>query len=287
MKVIERFGKGVPVFSLEFFPPKTPTERANLIRTIDELKGFEPDFVSVTYPLDRSRRQQTLDLVAKIQRDYGITAVAHLTCVGSTVAEIGVTLDELASLGIGNILALRGDNPENLPIGDFAYASDLVRFVSREFSFCVGGAAHPETHPEARSFDDDILHLKIKVDSGCQFLITQLFFDNRHYYRLIEEATKIGIKIPIIPGIMPVGNVAGIKRILALNNSEIPVDFLANLEEVASDREAVEKLGIEFAYKQIRELLAEGAPGVHIYTLNRATSAQRLLTALREQKPIA
>lgn len=286
MKVIEKFSAGIPVFSLEFFPPKAETDVANLLKTIGELRKSEPDFVSVTYPLDRNRRHQTIEIVSQIQREFGITAIAHLTCIGSTSAEIGVTLEELKSLGVDNILALRGDNPENLPPGDFTFASDLVDFIAQDFPFCIGGAAHPETHPESGSFDEDVDHLVIKVDAGCQFLITQLFFDNKHYYRLRAAAAKRGIKVPIIPGVMPVTNVNGIKRILALNHSEIPAGFLTELEAVESDKQVVENLGIIFAQRQIEELILEGAPGVHIYTLNRSNSAQRLLSSLRQQKPI-
>lgn len=286
MKVIEKFSSGVPVFSLEFFPPKTQADVVNLLAVVEELKKSEPDFVSVTYPLDRSRRYQTIEIVARIQREHGITAMAHLTCVGSTMAEIGVILEELISQGVGNILALRGDNPENLPNGDFVHASDLVDFIAHGFPFCIGGAAHPEMHPESKSFDEDIDNLKKKVDAGCQFLITQLFFDNRHYYRLRAAAAKRGIRVPIIPGIMPVASVSGIKRILAINKSEIPDDFLTALERVEPDKKAVERLGADFAQKQIEDLLREGAPGVHLYTLNRSRASQRILSNLRTQKPI-
>lgn len=286
MRIADLYGRGEPVCSFEFFPPQTDRGARTLMRTIDELRGLAPDFVSVTYPLDRSRRHLTLELVARIKRDAGLEAMAHLTRVNASPEEIRAQLERLERDGIENVLALGGDPPppEQIEIPEaewFAHASDLVAFVRRHFPFCVGGAAHPEVHPSAPDADTDLGNLKIKVDAGCEFLITQFFFTNSLYFDFAERARRSGIDVPIVPGIMPVTSISGIKRMASINGSSLPPALLERLEGVEGDRKAVEEVGTTWAQTQCEELLDRGAPGIHFYTLNRSTATRRILSALR------
>jgi len=286
MRIAELYRRGPPVFSFEFFPPKTEAGVRSLFRALDDLRRLEPDFVSVTYPLDRSRRHLTIEIVSRIRRDTGLEAMAHLTCVDASRAEIHEVLKRLESEGIENVLALRGDPPNkeqiSIPRAEwFPYASDLAAYIRSHFRFCIGGATHPEVHPEAPDFETDLQNLLGKVRAGCEFLITQLFFNNKDYFKLVERARSMGIEVPIVPGIMPVTSVAGIKRMAKLNGSSLPADFLAELERVQDDEPAVEALGVEYARSQCQELLQKGAPGIHFYTLNRSPATRKVLSSLR------
>jgi methylenetetrahydrofolate reductase (NADPH) len=286
VRIADAYGSGRPVFSFEFFPPHTPAGGRSLLRTLGDLRKLEPDFVSVTYPLQRERRHLTLEIVADIKRDLGIEAMAHLTCVDASRDEIRAILERLDSDGIENVLALGGDPPPDDQIAVprhewFRYASDLAAFIRANFAFCLGGAAHPEKHPRSPDFDTDVRNLRPKVEAGCEFLITQLFFDNEDYFRLVQKARAIGIEVPIVPGIMPVTNVAGIKRMCAVNESRIPDELLEELEAVADDPARVGRIGIRYAERQCRELLERGAPGIHFYTLNRSTATREVLNSLR------
>jgi methylenetetrahydrofolate reductase (NADPH) len=286
MRIADLYGRGKPVFSFEFFPPHTERGERSLMRSLDELKRLHPDFVSVTYPLDRSRRHLTLELVAKIRRELGLEAMAHLTCANSTREELGRALEWLAGAGIENVLALRGDFPppeaEQVPReASWPYASEFVAFIRERFSFCVGGAAHPEIHPDAPDFESDLRNLRLKVRAGCEFLITQLFFLNDDYFHLVRRAREIGIETPIVAGIMPVTNVGGIRRMAQVNGSKIPEDLLSRLEEVEDDPRGVEEIGTAYARAQCEELLRSGAPGIHFYTLNRSSATRRILQSLR------
>ncbi|MFQ5513568.1 MAG: methylenetetrahydrofolate reductase [NAD(P)H] [Myxococcota bacterium] len=287
MRIPELYEAGAPVFSFEFFPPKGENGIRALLQTLDELRRLGPDFVSVTYPLDRSRRHLTVEIVCRIRRELGLEAMAHLTCVDATREELTTVLETLASQGLENILALRGDPPEasqsSVPREEWLpHAADLVAFVRKRFAFAVGGAAHPEKHPEAPDLETDLLHLKRKVEAGCEFLITQLFFCNKDYFALVERARAIGIEVPIVPGIMPVTSFRGIQRMAAMNGSRIPPELLEPLERVQDEPRAVEDIGVEYARRQCRELLAGGAPGIHFYTLNRSPATRRVLQHLRE-----
>jgi methylenetetrahydrofolate reductase (NADPH) len=286
LRIADAYGAGRPIFSFEFFPPQTAAGARSLLRTLSDLRKLEPDFVSVTYPLQRERRHLTLEIVADIKRDLGIEAMAHLTCVDASREEIRATLEQLESDGIENVLALGGDPPPDDQIAVppdqwFRYASDLAAFIHENFSFCIGGAAHPEKHPRSPDLDTDVRNLRPKVEAGCEFLITQLFFDNEDYFRLVRKARAIGIEVPIVPGIMPVTNVGGIKRMCAANESRIPDALLEELEAVTEDSEAVGRIGIRYAERQCRELLERGAPGIHFFTLNRSTATREVLSALR------
>jgi methylenetetrahydrofolate reductase (NADPH) len=276
------------VFSFEFFPPKTDAGMATLERTIRELGELSPSFVSVTYGAGGSTRERTVDIVSRIQRETGICAMAHLTCVGSNKNEIGGVLDRLVGHGIENIMALRGDPPEGQtafqrPADGFGYASDLIAFIRHRFGdkLSVGGAAYPETHVESRDMDLDLAHLRTKVDAGADFIVTQLFFDNIFYFDFVKRARAAGITVPIVPGIMPIRNVAQIERFTKLCGATIPAALFNELDRRRDDAEAVAQLGVAHATAQCVELLHGGAPGIHFYTLNQSPASRVILTALK------
>jgi methylenetetrahydrofolate reductase (NADPH) len=279
-----------PVFSFEFFPPKTDDGLVNLRTALDDLKDDSPDYVSVTYGAGGSTRERTIDIVKSIKQDYGIEAMAHLSLVGSSVEGLRAVLDEIQAAGIENVLALRGDPPAGEeewiahPEG-LHYSIELIELIQREYDFCVGAACFPEVHPAAQSPEEDLRYLKRKVDAGASFLITQLFFDNRDYFDFVESARAIGIDVPIIPGIWPVTNYTQIKRIAELCKSRFPETFERELEERKDDLDAVADLGVAYAALQCVELLAKGAPGIHFYTLNRSPATRAILAALRSWLP--
>jgi methylenetetrahydrofolate reductase (NADPH) len=285
MRIADRFKQPGPVFSFEFFPPRTPEAVERLYATATELKALGPSFVSVTYGAGGSTRQLTVDLVTRIKHDIGLETMAHLTCVGHTKDELAEVLDTLAAGGIENVLALRGDPPRGQthfvrPEGGFGYGQELARFVKANYDFCVGGAAYPEGHIEAVDRESDLRHLKEKVESGAEFLITQLFFDPNDYFRFVERARAVGIDVPIVPGIMPVTNVAQIHRFTSMCGASIPDALRDLLDRVKDDEQAVVAVGVEWATDQCRRLLAGGAPGIHFYTLNRSHSAQMVFDSL-------
>lgn len=276
-----------PIFSFEFFPPKTPRGEETLLAAIADLRRLRPAFVSVTYGAGGSTRSRTVELVVRIKREFGIETMAHLACMGHSRGEIVEILDRLRDEGIENVLALRGDPPRDQaafrPAPDgFRYAAQLVAFIrSRGYPFCVGGAGYPEGHPEAPDPETDLLHLKEKVEAGLDFVITQLFFDNRDYFHFVERSRAIGIDVPIIPGIMPVTNVAQIERFTTLCGARIPEELHRRLTAVRDDNAAVEAIGVDHATRQCRELLDRGAPGIHFYTLNRSPATRAILSRLR------
>jgi methylenetetrahydrofolate reductase (NADPH) len=286
MRIVEKLGGSSPAISFEFFPPKDQEGVDRLFATVAELSPFAPAYVSVTYGAGGSTRQLTVDLVGRIQREVGIEAMAHLTCVGATRAELAGVLDQLEQNGVQNVIALRGDPPKGsttfvTPEGGFGHASELAAFVKQRGRFCVAGACYPEKHPEAASLEVDMANLKRKVDAGAEFLITQLFFDNADYFAFVERARSIGITVPIIAGIMPVTNVSQIKRFTAMCGAGMPDALLQKLEPAAADADAVGEIGVQHAVEQCRELLAKGAPGVHFYTLNRSRATVEILKRLR------
>jgi len=292
MRICHLLQQKRPVFSFEFFPPKTPQGEAALFRTIEALRPLAPGFVSVTYGAGGSTREKTLDWVARIKHELGIEAMAHLTCVGSNRDEMRAMLQRIDDLGIENVLALRGDPPRDQPgfqpVPDgFAHASDLVRFIRTEgFSFCLGGAAYPEGHIEAPDLETDLTYLGEKVAAGVDFLITQLFFDNRFFFDFVERARSRGIHVPIIPGIMPITNVAQIERFTRLCGASIPPALQARLDAVRHNEDAVRSIGIEHAAAQCRDLLAHGVPGIHFYTLNQSPATRAIVEQL-QRGPVA
>jgi methylenetetrahydrofolate reductase (NADPH) len=285
MKIADRLGR-VPVFSFEFFPPKDAEGVERLFETIAELKPYEPGYVSVTYGAGGSSRRLTVELVRRIKHEVGIEAMAHLTCVGATREELGVVLDELRAGGIENVIALRGDPPRGSTTfvktdGGLGQAAELVALIRARYDFCVAAACYPEKHLEAIDAESDLAYLKAKVDAGADFLITQLFFDNADYFRFVERARKAGIEVPIVAGIMPITNLSQIKRFTALCGATIPAALLAACEGCSTDNDAVRALGVEHATAQCRDLIAQGVPGIHFYTLNRSLATRHVLDRLR------
>jgi methylenetetrahydrofolate reductase (NADPH) len=285
MRIADRFGEASPVFSFEFFPPKTPAGEKALRRAIDRLRALEPAFVSVTYGAGGSTRQKTIEIVSHIKRDFGIEAMAHLTCVGHSRDDIASILDHLRAEGVENILALRGDPPQGEEAfvrtqNGFGFASELVAFIRAGYDFCLGGAGYPEGHTECRDLDTDVQHLRAKVEAGAEFIITQLFYHNTDYFAFVERARKAGIEVPILPGIMPITDGPQIERIAQLCGARIPGELRDRL--LAADHaDAAQAVGVSWAVNQCRELLERGAPGIHFYTLNKSPATTAILEQLK------
>lgn len=287
MKIRTRLNPSRPCFSFEFFPPKTDEGVKNLLRTLEDLAPLEPGFVSVTYGAGGSTRDRTLELVEQIKGVSGIEAMAHLTCVGHTREELKDVLHRLAAAKIENVLALRGDPPSGeksfVPHeGGFRYGNELVEFIQeQDLGFCVGSAAYPEGHVETASRDEDLINLKRKVDAGCDFVITQLFFDNAFYFDFVERARRAGINIPIVPGIMPITNFEQMQRFVRMCGATVPMRLALQLERVKDNPEALMQLGVAHATVQCVELLSRGVPGLHFYTLNKSPATRMIVSALR------
>jgi methylenetetrahydrofolate reductase (NADPH) len=282
MRIADRFGAGTPLISFEFFPPKSDAGFDALFRTIAELAPLAPAFVSVTWGAGGSTRRKTVELVARIQNEIDITAMAHLSCVGSTREELVATLAQLEASGIENVLALGGDQPENYqpPAGALRYANELVELIEPRRSLCIGAACYPETHPKAVSAAHDLAMTLQKVRAGAEFLITQLFFDDADYFAFVARARAAGIRVPIVPGIMPVVSTASIRRMTTLCGARIPEELGRALDAAGTDDERALEVGVEWATAQCRELLRRGAPGLHFYTLNRSPATRRVFEQL-------
>jgi methylenetetrahydrofolate reductase (NADPH) len=278
---------GRPVVSFEFFPTKTEEgERALLEKTIPALQELHPDFCSVTYGAGGGTREKTLGIVDRIQREQQITAMAHLTCVNATIDETCAVLEQTRALGIKNILALRGDPPDGAAEfvkteGGFEYSYQLVQRIREFGAFSIGVAGFPEGHIACREGKlVDWQRLKAKIDHGADFVITQLFFDNRHYFECRDFLAGQGVTVPIVPGILPILSTSQIKRFVGLCGADLPAALLSELERRGDDDEAVSEFGIEYATRQCEELLREGAPGLHFYTLNKARSTTAVIRNL-------
>jgi methylenetetrahydrofolate reductase (NADPH) len=277
-------GRGWPVFSFEFFPPKTDEGAAKLLSTVADLQEvWKPDYVSVTYGAGGSTRDRTIDVVTRLQRDVGVHTMAHLTCLGSTRAEIARIVDRLLDAGVENVLALRGDAPQDgqRPPSEMAHATELIEMLHERWPVSIGAACYPEGHVECTDKDADLRWTKVKVEKGAQVLITQLFFDNRHYFDFVARARAAGIKVPIVPGIMPITNVAQVERFTQMCGATIPLELQDRLRRVQDDPALVMATGIEHAIKQCRKLLEGGAPGIHFYTLNKSHATRSILAAVR------
>jgi len=288
MKIIDKIEKNKQFISLEYFPPKGHGEWPAFFKTVERLSRLDPLFASVTYGAGGSTHRDTLKIVTRLQNEHGLEAMAHLTCIGSSPEEVVHFLNELASAGVNNVLALRGDIPTDAapsfaPCPTLRHASDLVGFIrSSHPDLGIGVAGYPESHPESSSPEADLAYLKLKFDNGADFSISQLFFENRLYFDFVGLARSVGITKPIIPGILPVVSLKVIKRIVSLCGATIPADFMADLEEadLRGGASAVQKVGVAFARRQVQELLSAGIPGVHIYTLNRAEVVLELVEGL-------
>lgn len=297
MRICERLAHKQPVFSFEFFPPKSETSEKVLWRSLEQLVPLRPDFVSVTYGAGGSTQERSLELASSIKRRLGIEAAAHLTCVGATRDELAAVIDRLGDAGVQNILALRGDPPQGdtqfRPVKDgFAHASDLIEFIKSRGPFCVGAACYPEKHPEAADLDTDIKWLAHKVQAGADYLVTQMFFDNAPYFEFLDRVRAAGIEVPVIPGIMPVTNVSQIRRIAQLCGASIPAVLDGKLRDLSDDPTEVFWAGVSYAAYQCRGLLSPrshepfevpGAPvpGLHFYTLNRSPATRAIFEMLR------
>jgi len=281
MRILDLFQDNRPIFSFEFFPPKTADGLANLFNTLYELAPLRPSFVSVTYGAGGSTRDLTLELVGRIKTEVNLEAMAHLTCVGHTADELTLILDQIAASGVENVLALRGDPPKGSSRfekteGGFGYASELIAFIRERYPFCLGAACYPEGHVECPDHDVDLNNLRRKVDAGADFLISQLFFEADTFFRFRDRAVQAGIQSPMIPGIMPVTNVAQLERFTSLCGASIPPALASRLAEIREDEAAVVEAGIDWSTDQCARLLEGGAPGVHFYTLNRSHSTRHV-----------
>ncbi len=286
MKIRDILARDKRTFSFEFFPPKTPEGELALFRTIAELKPLSPSFVSVTYGALGNTRGKTFEIVARIKQEYGMEAMAHLTCVASSRAQIREILRELKSKGIENTLALRGDPPQGTtnfvkPKNGFEYANELVTEIRGFNYFSIGVAGFPEMHPNSTDWESDLRYLKKKVDAGADFVITQLFFDNALYFKYVERARAIGVKVPIIPGIMPITDFKQLEKFTTMCGASIPPKVRADLTPVQDDLDAVYRYGVDHAIRQCQELLDRGAPGLHFYTLNKSRATRDIFLKIR------
>jgi len=285
MYISELFKQKNVVVSFEIFPPKQTSSIDTIYETIDALAPLRPDYISVTYGAGGSTSKTTLEIASIIKNKYRINALAHLTCYNSSREDIDKILSDLQKANIANILALRGDRPQNWKPGeekqaDFRYAADLARYISSRYDFCLGGACYPEGHPECSDLDKDVENLKRKEESGVDFLITQLFFDNEKYYRFKEKVDRLNIRIPIQVGIMPITNRKQVERMIELSNATIPSKLIRILDKFEHNQQAIRDAGIAYATEQIIELLSNDVRGIHIYTMNKPQVAKDLVRNL-------
>lgn len=278
MKIIDIIKSEKPTLSFEVFPPKTSDKFDTVKKATEEIAALKPDFMSVTYGAGGGTSEFTADIAANLQDTFGVPTLAHITCVSSTKQKIDAVVENLKVKNINNVLALRGDIPAGLDLEnlDYRYASELIDDIKAHGDFCIGGACYPETHPESSSSVDDIHNLKIKVDKGCEFLTTQMFFDNNILYNFIYRAREAGINVPIVAGIMPVTNANQIKRIMSISQSALPQRFVKIVDRYGSNPEAMMQAGIAFATEQIIDLYANGIGAVHVYSMNKPEVARRI-----------
>ena len=283
MKIRELLRQEQTSLSFEVFPPKKDTDFANVETATLGIAKLQPSYMSVTYGAGGSTKGNTIQLVSEIQQKYNVPAISHLTCVCASKENIKAALNEMKSASIENILALRGDIPANadFPLPDqYKHASELIADIKAQGDFCIGGACYPEGHPEAATIFEDLDHLKEKVDAGCEFLTTQMFFDNNILYNFMYKALKKGIDVPIVAGIMPVTNASQIKRITSLSGNMVPPRFLAIVDRFGDNPAAMRQAGIAYATEQIIDLIANGVNHVHIYTMNKPDVAGEILDNL-------
>lgn len=287
MRIKDLYTNKRPVISFEIFPPKKESPISTVFSTIEALKDLNPDFISVTYGAGGGAQSNTVSIASLIKNTYGIEALAHLTCMTSTKQEINTIISKLKEENVENILALRGDMPTdpNFKFPNplhYKFASDLAAEIKATNDFSIGGACYPEAHIECKDLKKDIEHLKIKIDSGVDFLVTQLFFDNEYFYNFYDKLQAMDINIPISAGIMPVINKNQINRITSLCGSAIPKKLLRILEKYEHNSEALKEAGIAFATDQIIDLLSWGIDGIHLYTMNKPEIATKIVNNISE-----
>ncbi|MBQ5439975.1 MAG: methylenetetrahydrofolate reductase [Clostridia bacterium] len=278
MKIIDIIKSEKPSLSMEVFPPKTSDKFETVKQAAEQIAALKPDFMSVTYGAGGGTSEYTADICRDIQNNFGVPALAHLTCVSSDRNKISAVVENLKEKGINNILALRGDIPEGFDRTkcEYHYASELIGDIRSHGEFCIGGACYPESHPESKNSFYDIKNLKIKVDCGCEFLTTQMFFDNNILYNFLYRIREAGITVPVVAGIMPVTNAVQIKRIMSISQSALPQRFVRIVDRYGSKPEAMKQAGIAFATEQIIDLYANGINAVHIYTMNKPDIAKAI-----------
>ena len=279
MKIIDILRLDRPTLSFEVFPPKTMDNYASVEKATTEIAGLKPDYLSITYGAGGGTSDHTVNIAANILETYGVPVVAHLTCASSTKDKVQGVLRQLKERHIENVLALRGDIPENadfpLP-NQYKYASELVAEIRESGDFCIGGACYPEGHVEAANQKEDILNLKKKVEAGCDYLVTQMFFDNNILYSFLYRLREQGITVPVVAGIMPVTNGKQIKRITSLSGTYLPARFKAIVDRFGDDSAAMKQAGIAYATEQIIDLIANGVNGIHVYSMNKPEVARAI-----------
>lgn len=282
MKIIDILNSSKPTLSFEVFPPKTDSAYASVEQAVEKIADLNPSYMSVTYGAGGGTSSHTVSIAKHIQGDKGVTATAHLTCISSNHELVQSQLTKLKDAGIENILALRGDIPEGFSLDklDYHHASDLAKEISDFGGFCIGGACYPEGHPDSANSNEDIDNLKKKIDAGCQYLTTQMFFDNNILYKFLYKAREKGIFCPIVPGIMPITNGNQVDRARKLSGSIMPQRFLSIVDRFGNDKDAMLQAGIAYATDQIIDLFANGINHVHVYSMNKPEVAQKILENL-------
>lgn len=280
MKIIDIIKADKPTLSFEVFPPKTSDNFESVKSATEKIAALSPDFMSVTYGAGGGTSEFTASIAQNIQNKTGVPVLAHLSCVSSTKDEIHKQLDSLKEKGIENILSLRGDIPQGMSKEhlDYHYAYELTREIKEYGGFCIGGACYPESHPESENSFKDIEYLKMKVDAGCEFLTTQMFFDNNALYNFLYRAQRAGIDVPVVAGIMPVTNPKSIKRICSISGTALPQRFIRIVDRYGDNPEAMKQAGIAYATEQIIDLYANGIRAVHVYSMNKPDVAEKILS---------
>jgi methylenetetrahydrofolate reductase (NADPH) len=279
MKIIDLIKSGKPTLSFEVFPPKTSQSMDSVLQATKAIAALKPDFMSVTYGAGGGTSEFTANIAENIQNEYGVPTLAHLTCVSSSKEKVATVTKNLYDKGIRNILALRGDIPQGFDLkkADYHYAAELIHEIKESGDFCIGAACYPEVHPESADSFEDIRHLKAKVDCGCDFLTTQMFFDNNILYNFLYRAREAGIQIPVVAGIMPVTNAVQIRRIMSISKSALPQRFVRIVDRYGNNPEAMKQAGIIFATEQIIDLYANGVSSVHVYSMNKPEVAAKIM----------
>lgn len=281
MKLNKMLNSQTPTLSFEVFPPKNTAAFETVKAATESIAALHPDFMSVTYGAGGSNSKSTIEVAGNLS-SKGVPIVAHLTCVGADRQTLAEQLAQMKAAGVDNIMALRGDLPEGTELGEFRYASDLVRFIRENGDFCIGGACYPEVHPESETQKQDLDYLKQKVDSGCDYLVTQMFFDNSIFYNFLYKAREAGIQVPILPGIMPITRGSMVSRAAKLSGTNVPARLRQIVDVFGDNPAAMMQAGIAYATEQIVDLLANGVNHIHVYSMNKPMVAAKILQNISE-----